>query len=375
MSWWQKLMPDSARVDRHDSGPDYEQYARLAEQAERADTTAAGSLEQAFYDFTNALNDPRRRESVHASLQREPRWLELAARFRRGPCELGACALLDEMPSETVAELITRHPLPPVPAAHTDPAEFFTYRSNEHSDAALWDRVSPLRVDGELRAVLLRVAMTKLEPVARNADRITERLRHLDWPVQDLARRGADVPRYDDETVDAPDRGDLDTQLASIERMVGSRLPVTLEAFWRVVGAIDWSPEPDERLPAWAVDVGVERIDPLCVGGLDGTWYRLDEWSEERERMKHPELAGSPRALISPDRFHKMGISGGASYQVELDGSVDPRVLEAPENLRFLLYLQNALRWGGLPGIAHRETLSSRARDALEQLTADLEPF
>lgn len=375
MSWWRALTQGGAPSDRDDAGPDYEDYARLAERAERADTSAAGSLEQAFYDFTNALNDPRRRESVHASLKSEPRWLELAARFRRGPCELGACALLDEMPRETVAELIARHPLPAAPTVHTDPAAFFTYRSNEHSDAVLWDRVSTLRVDGELRAVLLRVAMTKLEPIARNADRITERLRRLDWPVHALARRRADVPRYDDETVEAPDRGDLDTQLASIERMVGSRLPVMLEAFWRVVGAIDWSPEPDERLPAWAVDLDLERIDPLCVGGLDGTWYRLDEWSEARERMKHPELAGSARAWIAPDRFHKMGISGGASYELELDGTVDPRVLEAPENLQLLPYLQNALRWGGLPGIAYRRKLSRRARDAFERLTADLEPF
>lgn len=28
-----------------------------------------------------------------------------------------------------------------------------------------------------------------------------------------------------------------------------ARLPVVLEAFWRVVGTIDWAPRAEERLP------------------------------------------------------------------------------------------------------------------------------
>lgn len=41
-----------------------------------------------------------------------------------------------------------------------------------------------------------------------------------------------------------------------------------LEAFWRVVGVIDWAPQTDEPLPEW-VDDGIVEL----IGGMPGLAY------------------------------------------------------------------------------------------------------
>ena len=284
MSFWDRWTKPWVHGDAKRVRREYDAYEPLAMGVDRGDAEAIRSIEAVFFGFVNELRDPKRLVGAAAELEQEPRWLELAARHRRGPCELGACALLDAQPREVVAALIERHPLPGPPVALTDATLLLSYReSASHHE----------------------------------------------------------------------ERGRVATQMEAIERIAGRRVPVVLEAFWRVVGAIDWRPEEDAHLPGWALDADVEVIDPLCVDGVDVAWESVSEWSEDRERLKHPDLAGAPRVWIAPDRFHKMGISGGESYEVELDGSVDPRVLHAPEDLRLLPYLRNAMKWGGMPGMAY----------------------
>lgn len=370
----------------------YDAFARLAERAERSDAVARRAVVDVLYRFTNDLGrrqvKAREPSTAEATLEQEPRWLDLAARLRRGPCERAACALLDKFPADVVGGLVARHPLPPTAAPHTKVAAFHPHPADANaSDDVLWQRLVEIGpVDGELRAAALDVAMRRLAPVARNADRITARLVELGWPVREDARRRADAPSraepnpFTGESTtgrianDERARGDLDAQIAVMERSVGTRLPVVLEAFWRVVGTIDWAPRPDERLPDWAREVGIERIDPLCVENLETAWHCVSEWLDGRTRRKHAELEGPPRVWIAPDRFHKMGISGGAPYEIEIDGSFDPPVLKTPETLRLLPYIRHAMRWGGLPGIAKRKQVSARVERVLAGLTADLEP-
>jgi hypothetical protein len=372
---WDRWTKPWERSDDTRSRRDYDAYEPAALRIAGGDADAIRSVEQAFFDLVNELNDPRRLVHATLELEREPRWLELAARHRRGPCAAGACALLDTQPRDVVALLIERHPLPSPPALLTDASLLLSYRSHSTHEDMLWDRAAALgRVDGELREVLLRTAMAKLEPLARNADRITQRLRDLEWPLRDRPRRSAEAPTYLDDASDARPH-DLELGIKDIERIVGARVPVLLEAFWRVVGAIDWAPQSDEPLPGWVDDSIVELIDPLCIDGLDVAQECAAQWSDERQRRKHPELAGAPGVWIAPDRFHKMGISGGSPYEIEIDGSVDPEVLHAPETKRLLPYLRNAMMWGGMPGMAYARHLNGRARDALAILTKDLESF
>lgn len=374
MGMWDRWTKPWERGDDTRSRRDYDAYEPLTLPIARGDADAIRSVEQAFFDLVNELNDPKRLVHATRELEREPRWLELAARHRRGPCEAAACALLDTQPRDVVAQLIHRHPLPRPRPALTDASALLSYRSNAAHDDVLWEQAVALGpVDGELREIVLRAAMTKLEALARNADRITQRLRDLEWPLRDGARRSAEEPTHFDHASN-PQRSDA-LAISDIERIVGVRVPVMLEAFWRVVGAIDWAPDPDEPLPRWVDDTIVELIDPLCIDGIDVARDCVAEWSGERQHRKHPELAGAAYAWIAPDRFHKMGISGGSPYEVELDGCVDPRVLYAPEDLRLLPYLRNAMKWGGMPGMAYTQHLSGRARDALAILTKDLEPF
>lgn len=271
------------------------------------------------------------------------------------------------MPREDVVRLLAQHPL-----LGSAPRTDLSLLHPERADDDPWDRLRTLGpLDGELRAFALQLAIKALAPVARAADRITERLRALDWPLRQTARRSAVA--VSPITAPPDTMGVLDAEIREIERIAGCRVPVTLEAFWRVVGTIDWSPEPDEAVPPWAVDVGLETIDPLCVYGLDAALECMKEWSERRASAKHPELVLPPRLWLAPDRFHKMGISGGEPYEIVLDSCLDPKVENAPEDLCLVPYLENALRWGGMPGIARRKRLSDRTRAALETLTADLE--
>ncbi len=250
MGWWSRLTRPWENVDESHPRRDYEAHERLLAGVDRQDAVAIRTLERAFYGFANELNDPRFVTDASAELEREPRWLDLAARCRRGPCQGGARVLLNEQSREVVADLVRRHPLPVAAPALVDASLLLSYRTSAGTRGAEFERLGALgRVDGELRVLTLRAAMTQLEPLARNADEITNRLRSLGWPVRERARRTAEELAYLEGAVDAPDGGDVLTLPAQIEQMAGFRVPVMLEAFWRTVPNVLYAPEKLRLLP------------------------------------------------------------------------------------------------------------------------------
>jgi hypothetical protein len=150
--------------------------------------------------------------------------------------------------------------------------------------------------------------------------------------------------------------------LAELEERVGP-LPISLAAFWREVGTVDWV----GRRPGWP-----DGLDPLVVYEPEGAISDLDNWEcllEEGDVDDSDQFA----AGIAPDDLHKDNTSGGDPYSVALpDPSADFVLLYERHRLLFVPYLRMAiLRWGGFPG------LDSQAEplEAVRELVAGLEPF
>lgn len=318
-------------------------------------------------------------DRVMARVRAEPRWLELAARHRRDEV-LGEAArdLLRGAPRAARRAALARHPAAPPPTPKTSLDVLGPYRSASRETPS-WDELVALGpIEGPLRETALRVARTRMERVARNADRIAANLRAMGWPLHDHARRSAHhVPEarnaFTGEVRMAHDV-DVDALLADTERRIGGRLPVALEAYWRGVGQIDFSPVLDAELPDWVDDVDVEELDPLVVWGPDFVLGSVDDWCARVEEAGEPELADPLALEIAPDRFHKMGISGGGPYEIAVpDARADPPVLGAPETLPLLAYLEHAIAWGGMPGLARSAALSPRVVEALASLRTGLD--
>lgn len=124
-----------------------------------------------------------------------------------------------------------------------------------------------------------------------------------------------------------------------LESVVGP-VPLALKLFWSHVGSVDLTgshpewPEPSEYL------------DQLIVFPLDLALYYLDDYLNDEE-------AKSLEVLVAPDYFHKANVSGGAPYSVSVPSLTDdPPLNGSPAVETFLEHIENALRFGGFPGLA-----------------------
>lgn len=133
----------------------------------------------------------------------------------------------------------------------------------------------------------------------------------------------------------------VDEHLERIGLGVGP-VPYAIAQFWRRIGAVDltgWH-------PAWK---GCEYPDGLVVLPCSEAVNELDEFLSDREARL---AADFPYLIpISPDAYCKEDVSGGMWYNVKCGVSDDPIVHDEPHNIRFLDYLDLAIRWGGFPGL------------------------
>lgn len=187
-----------------------------------------------------------------------------------------------------------------------------------------------------------QVARETMRRVAANASTVVKRLRSLGYTFQ--APKPHDPPAK---------------RLREIHELAGP-LPLSLEAFYEIVGAIDWtgihyaiSPGPP----------GYFRPDPLVIFAPDAS---LLECVEEVE-------SNYGAIVLAPDDFHKADYSGGAPYQMKLpDPRADGEFLNERHNLFFVDYLRLAFRHGGFPGY---EGIGRQAPEQIAMLSAGLLPF
>jgi hypothetical protein len=140
-----------------------------------------------------------------------------------------------------------------------------------------------------------------------------------------------------DEAFPGPDPRAADVILR-IESSVGE-LPLALKLFWTRIGSVDLTGSH----PNWP-DPPV-YLDQLVVFPSETGAYYLDDY-----------LNGEPgpfEVVIAPDYFHKADVSGGSPYTVSVPATAgDPPLNWAPTSQTFLEHIEDALRFGGFPGLA-----------------------
>lgn len=303
-----------------------------------------------------------------AWLKQDARWLDLCARLRHDPVfgEVARDVLRYADASDMNAALDRARQAEPVKAIEqwTKRAGDLAARYRAGEFEAVWQEIRAQGdIGGDFREEVLEVAEETMRRVARNADVIAERLRHLGWRA--LMGKLRTAPSGDDTA-----------QFDRIESITGGPLPPSLRAFWTIVGGIDWvwDYKCGQRLPELGVDLPMDEMDPLCVDAASVVGYLFDEWEEQR-KQPDPDLVDPFRLDLAPDYLHKANISGGAPYGIELPFfGADPLFACERHELPFVDYLRLSFRWAGFPGLDEHGDRED-VRRFVSRFGEGLEPF
>lgn len=229
------------------------------------------------------------------------------------------------------------------------------YQSGEYE--AVWNELQalgPAVRRAPHKQLAQAVAVETMQRVRRNCERLVERLTALGYVFGVYANgsRG-----YASDGALVPPSSSTRADRAELEQLAGP-LPLSLEAFWDVVGSVDF--------------VGMRRgwgegFDALVVYPPEAALSEFESGYEGEGEE------GEFEAVLAPDDLHKDNVSGGSPYSAALPNpAADFELLYEHHGMLFVPYLRLAiLKWGGLPGLETRNTKF----DALETLTQGLEPF
>jgi hypothetical protein len=301
-------------------------------------------------------------------LKQDVRWLDLSACLRRDGTFGGVAreVLRNADPEDRAAALTRARAIePPVRIdirRARDGQLLARYRSGEFE--AVWREMRSFsHIGGEYREEVSDVAQETMRRVARNADRIAERLQAAGWKALTGQLRTPPSP------------SDLEV-FGRIASMAGSPVPPSLQAFWTLVGGIDWvwNYKLDEASPDLGVAVPVIDQDPLYVDPPSVVDHVFAYWEDQRDQSD-PDLV-DPFALdLAPDFYHKANISGGPAYGIELPFfGADPPFVNERHHLTFVDYLRLCFRWAGFPGLEDHSERED-VRRFIAEFGRDLEPF
>ena len=241
------------------------------------------------------------------------------------------------------------------------------YLAGEHE--AVWKDLVALGEavrTGAHAADALAVAYETMHRVEQNVAVLAERLSGLGFRFVDpgsssgffgLGKAKAHAPHV-------PPAPDSAARIAELEEVAGGPIPLSLRAFFDVVGAVNFNGDHASIAPQHSEGTA----DPLMVYGIQDAIDCVESGygeDEEGERVMY---------VVAPDALHKANVSGGEAYMIALPAPLaDAEVEEEPHGVAFVEYLRIAiLRWGGFPGWEH-------ARDGqpaeLDQLRSGLIPF
>lgn len=239
------------------------------------------------------------------------------------------------------------------------------YLAGEHE--AVWKDLLALgekALGDDHAADALAVAYETMHRVNRNLCTIAERLTTLGYrfvyPGSDGGFFGLRKPKA--HLPHVPPRADVCATIAEVEAVAGGPIPLSLRAFFEVVGEVNFNGDH----PSLAPKGSQFAPDPLMVCSADDALAMLDSFDRDEDDPLLIEFA--------PDALHKANISGGAPYSIELPNpAADAQVEDEPHDVTFVEYLRIAvLGWGGFPGW---ENGGSAIPAELNELRRDLEPF
>lgn len=234
------------------------------------------------------------------------------------------------------------------------------YLQGQHEE--VWKELRAYKsIEGELLEEAVPVANETMKRVARNADLLAERLSNRGWkPLYGSLRT---APQSEDAEI-----------IERIEEFTGERLPVSLRAFWEIVGGINfiWDFQSGEP-PDLGDDLVME--DPLCVDSPQIVAYEIEEWESQREDMD-PDDWEPVSVTLAPDYLHKANISGADAYAIILPfKGVDPIFANEEHNLPFVDYLRLCFKFGGFPRLERYPDRTPETRKFLTEMTKNLQPF
>ena len=164
--------------------------------------------------------------------------------------------------------------------------------------------------------------------------------------------------------------------MQKIEQITDAPLPLSLRAFWEIVGGIDlmWDYERDDDAPDLGLGLDLPGLDPLVIDPARCSTRLFEEWADVRAGVC-PEIADPYALELAPDFLHKNNTSGGAPYGVALlFAGADPVFTNEAHGLPFVEYLRLCFRWGGFPRLEHHADIVNAQR-FVRRMTEGFQPF
>jgi len=230
------------------------------------------------------------------------------------------------------------------------------YLNGEHIE--VWNELRSHNPKAAEQEAAWLVATETMRRVARNADRLAARLDANGWKSLGGALR---TPTAETDKL----------LIQRIETATGAPLPISLHAFWLNVGGIDfvWDYNSTVAAPDLIASLEMDDMDPMCVYSPASIDFEITEW-EESDEFRAPF-----RVPLAPDYLHKINVSGGDPYGVDLPFyGFDPIFREDRHALPFVDYLRLCFRFAGFPRL-EQISESDSLRNFLNLWTGDLEEF
>jgi hypothetical protein len=106
-----------------------------------------------------------------------------------------------------------------------------------------------------------------------------------------------------DGPLHTPPKRSVDTQIRELEKVAGT-LPISLRAFYEIVGSVDWNGHLAGLLPSTRPKVA----DPFVVLPIEAALETASDFADAEEKW----------ILIAADGLMKANTSGGDPYQIEV---------------------------------------------------------
>lgn len=233
---------------------------------------------------------------------------------------------------QRVAELLSTGPLP----------LFDRYLAGEHEQ--VWKELNALgegvRSDPHA-ADAMAVAYETMHRVLQNVRLISDRLKGMKYNFVQPGSGGGlfGFRKAKAHAPHVPSLGGVNDRIAELEAIAGGPIPLSLRAFFEVVGEVDLNGDH----PVLAPKDGQFTSDPLMVCGVEDAIAMVESDDRDEDDPLLFEFA--------PDALHKANISGGSPYSIALpQAAADALVEDEPHGVTFVEYLRIAIRWGGFPG-------------------------
>ncbi|HUP27663.1 MAG TPA: hypothetical protein VM409_04445 [Chloroflexia bacterium] len=228
------------------------------------------------------------------------------------------------------------------------------------------------------------VARETMRRVRLNCEMLIPRLQSLGWrfgyewaSTSDWAQK--DIARHPPLLSEPTSTVTLD----NIEARIGL-LPVSLRAFYEIVGAINFVGTPFDR-PNWPGVV--DGLDPLYVAGVEQGFERMQDTHGQEPCSTHSgdafEYPLPVRVEVAPDFLQKYFISGVGSEYIEIpseNADVTLMFEDGPlqiggKDLTFVRNLRFAMHGGGFLAFMPGSVWNVRPDDDLAFLTDGLRPI